>query len=279
MNIITGKAKVAAVLGWPVVHSRSPLLHNFWLERYNIDGVYIPMSVKPENFKMVIQAMVASEFKGCNVTIPNKEIAYTCCDEIDEIARKTGSVNTLIFKDNGKIFGMSTDGVGFIESLQDYKINLKNCKALILGAGGAARSVAFSLIQKGAKIAITNRTKSRAVQLIDDLGAGEILEWENWFFLLNQYDLLINTTSLGMEGKECYNFDLSKAKTDLVVTDIVYVPRLTPLLKEAQNHHLKTIEGLGMLLHQARFGFREWFGIDPEIDHETIEYVTKTIKS
>lgn len=278
MNIITGKAKVAAVLGWPIEHSRSPLLHNFWLNRYGIDGVYIPLAVKPENFKTVINGLVASGVKGCNVTIPNKEIAYSCCDEIDETAEKTGSVNTLIFRENGQIFGTSTDGGGFVASLNDQNVKLKGCNALILGAGGAARSIFFSLMQEGATITIANRTKSRASQLVHHFGAGKVIEWENWESLLNQYDLLINTTSLGMLGKESIDFDLSKAKPDLVVTDIVYVPRLTPLLKAAQKQNLKTVEGLGMLLHQARFGFREWFGVDPVVDHDTVEYVAKTIK-
>lgn len=278
MNIITGKAKVAAVLGWPVEHSRSPLLHNFWLKRYGIDGVYIPLAVKPENFKKVIIGLSASGFKGCNITIPNKEIAFSCCDEVDEIARKIGSVNTLTFKNDGKIFGTSTDGAGFIESLRDHNIRIKNCNVLILGAGGAARSVISSLAHEKAKITIANRTNSRALQLAQDLGTGNVIAWDAWTSLLGQYDLLVNTTSLGMEGKESFDFDLSKAKSDLVVTDIVYVPRLTPLLKVAKEFNLKTIEGLGMLLHQARFGFREWFGVDPKVDSETMEYVAKTIR-
>lgn len=277
MTLITGKAKIAAVLGWPVAHSRSPLLHNFWLQQYNIDGAYIPLAVRSEDFQTVIKGMVAAGFKGCNVTIPHKEAAYDCCDAVDEMAQKTGSVNTLVFLENGKIFGTSTDGMGFIESLRDHYINCKHRSVLVLGAGGAARSVAFSIIQEQAQITVANRTKKRAEQLVSDLGTGKVVDWELWPQLLNQFDLLVNTTSLGMEGEKSYRFDLSKAFPDLVVTDIVYVPRLTPLLKAAQKQGLKTIEGLGMLLHQARFGFKAWYGIDPEVNDEVIEYIAQTL--
>ncbi|MDI2111897.1 shikimate dehydrogenase [Commensalibacter nepenthis] len=278
MQIITGKAKIAAVLGWPIEHSRSPLLHNFWLQRHLIDGAYIPLAVKAEDFNTVIQSIKAAGFKGCNVTIPHKEAAYQCCDVVDETARKMRSVNTLWFADDGKICGTSTDGDGFVANLKDTGLTLTNKKILILGAGGAARSVAYSLIQENAQISITNRTLQRAEQLVQDLGAGQIIKWQSWAKELGQFDLLINTTSLGMEGKEDFQFDLQHARADLVVTDIVYVPRMTPLLIAAQQKGLKTIEGLGMLLHQARLGFSKWFGVDPSVDHELTEFVANSLK-
>lgn len=277
MTLITGKAKIAAVLGWPIAHSRSPLLHNFWLKRYGIDGVYIPLAVKPADFQNVIKGLAAAGFKGCNVTIPHKEAAYQCCDMIDDIAQKIGSVNTLVFQEHGKIFGTSTDGSGFIASLKEHAIDLHSCSTLILGAGGAARSVAFSLIEEKARITLANRTKERAQQLVTDLGTGTVIEWDEWPQLLGQYDLLVNTTSLGMEGQATYFFDLSKASNHLIVTDIVYVPRLTPLLKVAQDRHLKTVEGLGMFLHQARLGFKAWYGTDPKVDQEVIEFIANTL--
>lgn len=278
MQLITGKAKIAAVLGWPIEHSRSPLLHNFWLQRYQIDGAYIPLAVKAEDFKAVIQGMRFAGFKGCNVTIPHKEAAYECCDEVDETAQKMGSVNTLWFADDGKIHGTSTDGAGFVASLNDADVVLKNKKILILGAGGAARSVAYSLQQDGAQVTITNRTLKRAEQLVKDLGNGEVLEWQSWAQELGRFDVLVNTTSLGMEGKDDFQFDLQNASADLVVTDIVYVPRITPLLTAAQQKNLKTVEGLGMLLHQARLGFSKWFGVDPKVDHELTEFVANSLK-
>lgn len=278
MQLITGKAKIAAVLGWPIEHSRSPLLHNFWLQRYQIDGAYIPLAVKVEDFKNVIQGMKAAGFKGCNVTIPHKEAAYQCCDIVDETAKKMGSVNTLWFTEDGKIHGTSTDGDGFVANLKDADVTLTDKKILILGAGGAARSVAYSLIQDGAQITITNRTLQRAEQLVRDLGAGQIIEWQSWIKELGQFDVLVNTTSLGMEGKDDYLFDLQHASKDLVVTDIVYVPRVTPLLEAAELKGLKTVEGLGMLLHQARLGFTKWFGVDPAVDHELTEFVANSLK-
>lgn len=278
MQRITGKAKIAAVLGWPIEHSRSPLLHNFWLQRYQLDGAYIPLAVKPEDFQTVIQGMIAAGFKGCNVTIPHKEAAYQCCDIVDDIAKKMGSVNTLWFTEDGKICGTSTDGDGFVANLQDAGVALTNQNILILGAGGAARSVAYSLQQNGAQVSITNRTLQRAEQLVQDLGARDIIEWQSWPKELGRFDVLVNTTSLGMEGKEDFQFDLQNASADLVVTDIVYVPRMTPLLIAAQQKGLKTVEGLGMLLHQARLGFSKWFNVDPVVDHELTEFVASSLK-
>ncbi|MDI2090206.1 shikimate dehydrogenase [Commensalibacter oyaizuii] len=279
MTIITGRAKIAAVLGWPIQHSRSPLLHNFWLDRYQIDGAYIPLAVKPEDLRKVIQGMVAAGFKGCNVTIPHKEAAYLCCDRVDEAAKKMQSVNTLWFEPDGTICGTSTDGLGFVASLLDQEVSLKRCKVLILGAGGAARSVVTALSDVGAVITITNRTSSKAKQLINDLDIkANQLNWEDWPNSLEQFDLLVNTTSLGMEGKEDFAFDLTYAHPKLVVTDIVYVPRVTPLLKAAQDKGLKTVEGLGMLLHQARLGFEKWFGVNPTVDQELTEYVASSLR-
>lgn len=277
MTLITGNAKIAAVLGWPIKHSRSPLLHNFWLQRYQIDGAYIPLAVKPEDFKVVIQGMVAAGFKGCNVTIPHKEAAYKCCDILDDIAKKTGSVNTLVFQEDGKIFGTSTDGAGFVASLKDQGVQLKGCSALVLGAGGAARSVVASLLEEKVSITLANRTVKRAHNLIADMGEGAVIDWQDWSDKLGLFDLLVNTTSLGMEEKESYHFDLSRASSHLVVTDIVYVPRQTALLKIAHKQGLKTVEGLGMLLHQARFGFKKWFGIDPVVDQELTEFIARSL--
>ncbi|EUK18846.1 shikimate dehydrogenase [Commensalibacter papalotli (ex Servin-Garciduenas et al. 2014)] len=278
MQLITGKAKIAAVLGWPIEHSRSPLLHNFWLQRYQIDGAYIPLAVKSEDFKSVIKGMMAAGFKGCNVTIPHKEAAYQCCDYVDETAKKMGSVNTLWFTQDGKIHGTSTDGAGFVASLNDSGVNVSGKKILVLGAGGAARSVAYCLQRDSAQVTITNRTLKRAEQLVQDLGEGDILEWQSWNQELGKFDVLVNTTSLGMEGKEDFQFDLKNASPDLIVTDIVYVPRVTPLLAAAQLKGLKTVEGLGMLLHQARLGFTQWFGVDPKVDSELTEFVANSLK-
>ncbi|MGL4686314.1 MAG: shikimate dehydrogenase [Commensalibacter sp.] len=279
MNQITGKAKLAGVIGWPVAHSRSPLIHNFWLERYKIDGVYIPLPVKGENFEILIRGMMAAGFRGCNVTIPHKERAFQICDVLDPNAQHIRSVNTLMFRDDGSIYGTSTDGDGFIASLEAQNVNLEKGSALILGAGGAARSVVVALVQRNVSVFIANRTYERAVELAKAYDLAQAIKWHEWPKHLENITLLVNATSLGMEGANSCDFDLTHASKDMVVSDIVYVPRETPLLKAARQRGLKTVEGLGMLLHQARFGFSQWFGVDPVVDQEITELLANSLKS
>lgn len=279
MNQITGKAKLAGVIGWPVAHSRSPLIHNFWLERYKIDGVYIPLPVKDENFEILIRGMMAAGFRGCNVTIPHKERAFQICDVLDANAQHIRSVNTLMFRDDGSIYGTSTDGDGFIASLEAQNVNLEKGSALILGAGGAARSVVAALVQRNISVFIANRTYERAVELAKAYDLAQAIKWHEWPKHLENITLLVNATSLGMEGANSCDFDLTHASKDMVVSDIVYVPRETPLLKAARQRGLKTVEGLGMLLHQARFGFSQWFGVDPVVDQEITELLANSLKS
>lgn len=279
MNQITGKAKLAGVIGWPVAHSRSPLIHNFWLERYKIDGVYIPLPVKGENFEILIRGMMAAGFRGCNVTIPHKERAFQICDVLDANAQHIRSVNTLMFRDDGSIYGTSTDGDGFIASLEAQNVNLEKGSALILGAGGAARSVVAALVQRNISVFIANRTYERAVELAKAYDLAQAIKWHEWPKHLENITLLVNATSLGMEGANSCDFDLTHASKDMVVSDIVYVPRETPLLKAARQRGLKTVEGLGMLLHQARFGFSQWFGVDPVVDQEITELLANSLKS
>lgn len=279
MNQITGKAKLAGVIGWPVAHSRSPLIHNFWLERYKIDGVYIPLPVKGENFEILIRGMMAAGFRGCNVTIPHKERAFQICDVLDSNAQHIRSVNTLMFRDDGSIYGTSTDGDGFIASLEAQNVNLEKGSALILGAGGAARSVVAALVQRNISVFIANRTYERAVELAKAYDLAQAIKWHEWPKHLENITLLVNATSLGMEGANSCDFDLTHASKDMVVSDIVYVPRETPLLKAARQRGLKTVEGLGMLLHQARFGFSQWFGVDPVVDQEITELLANSLKS
>lgn len=279
MNQITGKAKLAGVIGWPVAHSRSPLIHNFWLERYKIDGVYIPLPVKGENFEILIRGMMAAGFRGCNVTIPHKERAFQICDVLDPNAQHIRSVNTLMFRDDGSIYGTSTDGDGFIASLEAQNVNLEKGSALILGAGGAAKSVVAALVQRNISVFIANRTYERAVELAKAYDLAQAIKWHEWPKYLENITLLVNATSLGMEGANSCDFDLTHASKDMVVSDIVYVPRETPLLKAARQRGLKTVEGLGMLLHQARFGFSQWFGVDPVVDREITELLANSLKS
>lgn len=275
---ITGKARLAGVLGWPVSHSRSPLLHNYWLARYGIDGAYVPLPVNPAQFAEAVYGLQAAGFRGANVTIPHKEAAYAIATDLDHTAKRAGAVNTLIFEANGAIRGLSTDGDGFVASMESAGCKPQG-KALLLGAGGAARSVAAALQDRGLHVAVTNRTQPRAQALADALPGLDVIPWAEWEDRLESYTLLVNTTSLGMEGGPDPRFQpsLRHAPAHLVVADIVYVPRITPLLAEAEQRGLKTVGGLGMLLHQARLGFREWFGQDPEVDAELEAYVRASL--
>lgn len=277
-QIITGKARLAGVLGWPVSHSRSPLLHNYWLARYGIDGAYVPLPVAPAQFAEAVRGLQAAGFRGANVTIPHKEAAYALATELDHTAQRAGAVNTLIFEANGAIRGLSTDGDGFVASMESAGHKPQG-KALLLGAGGAARSVAAALQDRGLHVAVTNRTDARAHALAEALPGLDVVPWAMWEQQLGAYSLLVNTTSLGMEGgpDPMFRPSLQHAAPHLVVADIVYVPRVTPLLAEAEQKGLKTVEGLGMLLHQARLGFREWFGQDPEVDAGLEAYVRASL--
>jgi shikimate dehydrogenase len=263
MRLLTGSARLAGVIGWPVAHSRSPKLHGTWLNRFGIDGAYLPLPVAPENFGDVIRALAHAGFAGVNITIPHKEAALVLCDRLDESARRAGAVNTLVF-DNG-IAGSNTDGYGFIANLRAHGVDPAAGPALILGAGGAARAIAAALQAEGAPVTLCNRSPDRAAALAAFLPPAQTVAWENRAAALADYALLVNTTSLGMTGKPALEMDLARAK-NLTVADIVYTPLETPLLASARAHDLKAVEGLGMLLHQAVPGFAAWFGVTPVVD-------------
>jgi len=268
-QILTGHARLAGVIGWPVTHSRSPLLHNFWLRRYGIDGAYVPLAVQPGRLAEAIRGLQAAGFAGVNVTIPHKEEAFALCDVHQRSAVRAGSVNTVTFLPDGRISGQSTDGSGFVENLRAHGVTLQG-RALVLGAGGTARAVVAALLDLGLEVLIANRTRSRAEALVTSLGGGGGVPWEDWRDAIAGCALLVNTTSQGMQGggSEAFAPDLSHAPRTMVVTDAVYVPRITPFLAAARGHGLRIVDGFGMLLHQARPGFADWFGRDPEVDAE-----------
>lgn len=271
---IGGATLLAGVIGWPVAHSRSPLLHNFWLARHGIDGAYVPLPVRPGDFAAAARGLGAAGFRGANVTIPHKEAAFAIADDLHRSARRSGSVNTLVFGVDGRIAARSTDGDGFVASLQGKGVDVDRGPVLLLGAGGGARAIAASLLDRGIAVSIANRTRARAESLAEALGSEggriAVIDWERWADSLADHALLVNTTSLGMHGGPDGPFmpDLSAAAPDLVVSDIVYVPRRTPLLCAAAARGLTVVEGTGMLLHQARLSFHAWFGVDPVVDAE-----------
>jgi shikimate dehydrogenase len=260
----------AFVCGHPVAHSRSPLIHNYWLRQLGLAGSYERIDVPPNEFEAFLRDFPRMGFAGGNVTLPNKETAFALASETDEAARLIGAVNTL-WMEGGRVHGANSDAPGFVANLDDGAPQWRQSrKATVLGAGGAARAVIYALKQVGiAEIGIVNRTLARAADLAGLFAPGPTAHtWEDFPSLLRETDLLVNTTSLGMGANTGPVLDLAAMPADAIVTDIVYVPLETPLLRAARLRGLATVDGLGMLLHQAVPGFIRWFGREPEVTEE-----------
>ena len=274
---LSGKALLAGVMGWPISHSRSPCVHGYWLEKYAIDGAYVPLAVVPDRFEEALKGLQAAGFRGVNVTVPHKEAALRACDTIDPDAERIGAVNTIVFGDDGSIQGSNTDAYGFIENIRQTAAWAGGV-AVVLGAGGAARAICVSLIDAGAtQIHLINRPKSRAESLAREFGNKiRVEDWKNRSNTLLNASLLVNTTSLGMTGQPPLDINLDVLPTAAIVNDIVYAPLETPLLATARSRGNITIDGLGMLLHQARPGFETWFGTDPEVTEAMRNIVLKS---
>jgi shikimate dehydrogenase len=279
MNKNEQKANSAFVIGWPVEHSRSPLLHGYWLKYLKIPGTYEAVEIAPEKIGTFIKLLPKSGFAGGNVTVPHKESVFQLVDYADDIANVLGAVNTL-WLDDGKIHGTNTDGYGFCANLDDFAPKWREGKtAVVLGAGGASRAIIYALGKIGySKIHIINRTLSRAETIVDEFSPklkSELLpqSWGDAPNLLGKADLLINTTSIGMDDSDGFPLDLSNLKRRAIVTDIVYSPLLTPLLTAAKSKGNTTVDGLGMLLHQAAPGFEKWFGARPNITPALRDYI------
>ncbi len=274
--IPSGKARVAGVIGWPVAHSLSPRLHGFWLEQYRIDGCYIPLAVRPEALPDVLPRLPALGLRGANLTLPHKEASLGFCDHVDDSARRIGAVNTLVFEDS-RIRGSNSDIFGFKENLvlgaPAFRVDAG--PAVVLGAGGAARAVIAALQDLGVpEVRLVNRTLGRAEAIATQLGGAiRPLGWQQLGAVLADASLLVNTTSLGMTGQPPLDVDVTGLPDGAVVTDIVYTPLETPLLAAARARGLVTVDGLGMLLHQARPGFEAWFGVSPEVTPSLRDFV------
>ncbi len=277
MSIVSGKAKIAGVMGWPVAHSLSPRLHGYWLDHYRIDGAYIPLPVRPEDFAEAMKALFKLGFAGANVTIPHKEAALATVNTVTETARRIGAVNTIIVQADGTLHGENTDAFGFMENLKSAHDVWTASKgpAVVLGAGGAARAVCAALLDAGIpELRLSNRNLERAAALAADLGGSiEVVPWEARADALDQAALLVNTTTLGMVGQPSLDLDLRTLPGDAVVKDIVYNPLKTHLLVQAEQRGNVAVDGLGMLLHQARPGFSAWFGVDPDVTDDLRAFV------
>ena len=270
------RSPIAGVIGHPIGHSKSPRIHNHWLGKLGIEGVYLPYDVTPAEFDIFIDRANKAGFSGFNVTIPHKEAAYRICDSLSETARACAAVNTLVFQSDGSIYGDSTDGFGFVENLRDGGFAAApGFKVAMLGAGGAARAVAVELRQIGAsEIRLANRTKARARDLASAIDPiGQVWDWPVTDAFFEGCDLIVNATSLGMDGQPSFDVSLGALGAEVFATDLIYAPLRTPFLQRAEAAGARTIDGLGMLLHQARPGFRAWFGGDPTVDAALREIV------
>ncbi|MDX1974649.1 MAG: shikimate dehydrogenase [Rickettsiales bacterium] len=269
-------AKKAAVIGWPVSHSLSPKLHGYWIEHYGLDASYEAVAIEPNALKGGVGKLIDAGYVGFNITIPHKEPIIELLDVIDDTARAIGAVNTVVIG-HGKLLGMNSDAYGFMANIHSAAAELRSEKAVVLGAGGAARAVCYALQQAGfAQIIITNRTKEKAQLLADSLGDPiEVAAWEKRNALLADADLLVNTTSLGMKGKEPLTIDLAALPAHAVVNDIVYAPLETDLLRQARARKLQAVDGLGMLLHQAVPAFEAWFGQRPQVTAELKQLIVE----
>ncbi|WP_273690858.1 shikimate dehydrogenase [Ketogulonicigenium vulgare] len=260
---------LAGVIGNPIAHSRSPKVHGHWLARYGLTGHYVPLHVEDSDLQQVLRALPQMGFVGVNVTIPHKVRALELADAISDRATLIGAANTLTFRD-GKIYADNTDGYGFLANIKQEapEWNPASGPALVLGAGGAARAVIVALLEAGVpEVILANRTRSKAEGLRADFGARiRTIEWVTSGEAIGDAATIINTTALGMQGQPELRLDLSGFRRGQVVNDIVYTPLMTHFLTEAQARGATTVDGLGMLLHQAVPGFERWFGQRPEVD-------------
>lgn len=260
---------LAGVIGYPITHSKSPVLHGYWLRELGIQGYYVPLQMSQAEFVGGLRSLPKLGFKGVNITLPHKIPALGLADSVTDRAALIGAANTLTFKDDGSISADNTDGYGFIQNLRQNAPDWDAGKgpALVIGAGGAARAIVSALLSEGVtELRLTNRTRGRAEMLADQFGAKiEVVDWNRASDAMDGALTIVNTTSLGMEGQPELPVVLDAAPANALVTDIVYTPIITAFLMAAQARGLKTVDGLGMLLHQGVPGFENWFGVRPEV--------------
>ncbi|HEV2040645.1 MAG TPA: shikimate dehydrogenase [Casimicrobiaceae bacterium] len=260
---------IAGLVGWPVAHSRSPTIHNYWLDHYKIPGRYVLLPVPPEKLSLALPGLAALGFRGCNVTTPHKQAVMPMIDRVDELARRIGAVNTIVVEKDGTLTGFNNDGNGFVQSLRDAKADWRPDAGpiVVLGAGGAARAVVASLAAQGAsEIRLVNRTFERAQGIAKEYGPPvTAFPWEKRNEALADVALLANATNQGMAGKPALDISLDRLPPHALVGDLIYIPPETPLLAAARARGNMTVNGLGLLLNQARPAFQAWYGVLPDI--------------
>lgn len=272
---------LAGVMGWPVMHSRSPAIHNHLFRQHGLNGTYVPLAVRPEGLRAALKALPALLFSGCNLTIPHKQEAMAIVDRVDEAGDAIGAISCVSVEEDGTLTGYNNDHFGYCAGLLDAEPGWRADEGpiVVIGAGGGGRAVVYSLVQNGAReIRLVNRTRARAEALSRDIGGPiEVLPWEERSRALAGAAMLVNATSQGMSGNPPLDINLAELPKSALVSDIVYIPGETPLLAAARERGNRTVNGLSMLLHQVRPAWRVWFGIEPEITPELRAAIAATI--
>ncbi len=272
---------LAGVMGWPIMHSRSPLLHNYWFRQHELAGTYVPLAIRPEGLAAALRALHPLGFAGCNLTIPHKQQAMTIVDEVDTLARNIGAISCVIVRPDGSLAGTNNDCYGFIHNTRQEQPGWQadSGPIVVIGAGGGSRAVCYGLAQEGAKeIRLVNRTFSRAKSIAEAFGGPvRALLWEQRHDALEGAVMVVNTTSCGMVGQSALDIKLDKLPAGALAADIIYSPLETPFLAAARKRGNRTVNGLGMLLHQGRPAWQAWFGIEPEVTAELRAMMEKTI--
>jgi shikimate dehydrogenase len=272
---------LAGVMGWPVMHSRSPLIHNHLLATHGLKGAYVPLAIRPDQLTGALRGLAPLGFCGCNITIPHKQQAMAIVDDVDQVARRIGAISCVVVRPDGSLAGTNNDCFGFLENMVQRQPAWRADAgpAVVIGAGGGARAVVYALVDRGARaIRLVNRTQARAETLEREFGSAvTAIAWQARDRALEGAALLVNTTSQGMVGQPPLDLPLDTLPTGAIVADIVYTPLETPLLAAARRRGNPVVDGLGMLLHQVRPAWKAWFGIDPEITADLRAKVEATL--
>jgi shikimate dehydrogenase len=272
---------LAGIMGWPVMHSRSPLLHGYWMRERGLAGAYVPLAIPPAGLSAALRALHPLGFAGCNLTIPHKRAALAIVDEVDDVARAFGAINCVTVRPDGSLSGSNTDGYGFIESVkQDVPTWQADAgPVVVIGAGGGSRAVCYGLLREGTReIRLVNRSLATARELAAEFGARIApVAWEHRHEALDGAAMVINTTSQGMVGQPPLDLRLDHLAATALAVDIIYTPLETPFLAEARARGARTVNGLGMLLHQARPAWQAWFGIEPRVTPELRAYIEASL--
>ena len=272
---------MAGVMGWPVMHSRSPMMHNYWMEQQGLAGTYVPLAIEPGKIGPALRAMHPLGFAGCNLTIPHKQDAMEIVDEVDEVAKKIGAISCVVVRDDGSLFGTNNDWLGFLGNLREFRPDWRADAGpvTVIGAGGGSRAVCYALLDQGVtEIRLVNRTRERAEKLAEEFGGPiEVHSWEERHDALDGVAMAVNVTSQGMQGETALDIQLDALPVDAIAADIIYIPLETPFLAAARARGNPTLNGVGMLLHQGPPAWKRWFGVEPQVTPDLRAEMEKSI--